>query len=106
MISTPATCHHAETLDNRPTSLTPNVLSRAWITMMITKVRKVLAGVTSSTQPIRLAKAIQVVAQPKSIAAVTATSPMKLNQPTNQAHWRLFFRASRPAQKYRPPAVG
>ena len=61
---------------------------------------------TSSTQPIRLAKAIQVVAQPKSIAAVTATSPMKLNQPTNQAHCRLFFLARRPAQKYRPPAVG
>ena len=54
----------------------------------------------------RLPNAIQVVAQPKSIAAVTATSPRKLNQPTNQAHSRLFFLASRPAQKYRPPAVG
>ena len=38
--------------------------------------------------------------------AVTATSPRKLNQPVNQAHSRLFFLASRPAQKYRPPAVG
>ena len=66
--------------------------------MMNTKVPEDLAGVTSSTQPIRLANAIQVDAQPKSIAAVTATSPMKLNQPTNQAHCRLFFFASRPAQ--------
>ena len=98
MISTPTTCHQAEMLDSRPTSLTPKVLSRAWATMTNTKVAKILAGVTSSTQPIRLANAIQVEAQPKSIAAVTATSPMKLNQPTNQAHCRLFFLASRPAQ--------
>jgi hypothetical protein len=43
--------------------------------------------------------AIQVVAQPKSMAAVTATSPRKLNQPTYQAHSRLSRLASRPAQK-------
>ena len=73
--------------------------------MITTKRPKILAGV-GSTQPIRLPKAIQVEAQPKSIAAVTATSPRKLNQPTHQAHSRLFFLASRPAQKYRPPAVG
>ena len=67
--------------------------------MMTTKMRKILAGVTSSTQPIRLAKAIQVEAQPKSMAAVTATSPRKLNQPTNQAHAACCVLASRPAHK-------
>jgi hypothetical protein len=99
MTSTPPTCHQADTDDRKPTSFTPKVLSRAWATMMTTKVAKILTGVTSSTQPIRLANAIQVEAQPKSIAAVTATSPMKLNQPTNQAHCRLLVLASRPAQK-------
>ena len=29
-----------------------------------------------------------------------------LNHPVYQAHPRLFFLARRPAQKYRPPAVG
>src|SRR5918995_4939981 len=106
MINTPATCHQADTLERKPTSFTPKVFSSACAMMMITKVTKILAGVTSSTQPMRLAKAIQVEAQPKSMAAVTATSPMKLNQPTNHAHWRLLRLASRPAQKYRPPAVG
>ena len=53
----------------------------------------------ASTPQTRFMKAIQVVAQPKSIAAVTATSPRKLNQPVNQAHSRLFRLASRPAQK-------
>src|SRR5450759_4738874 len=37
---------------------------------------------------------------------VTATSPRKLNHPTYQAQTALFLRARRPAQKYRPPAVG
>src|SRR4051794_628169 len=106
MIRTPKTCHQAETLDSTLTSLTPKVLSSAWTRMITTNVAKILTGVTSSTHPTRFANASQVEAQPKSIAAVTATSPRKLNQPTNQAHSRLFFLASRPAQKYRPPAVG
>ena len=66
--------------------------------MITTKSTKVRAGVASTPQT-RFMKAIQVVAQPKSMAAVTATSPRKLNQPVNQAHSRRFFLASRPAQK-------
>ncbi len=105
MISTPTTCHQAEIEDSRLTRLTPKVLSAAWLRMITTKTRNTVCGVTS-TPHTRLANAIQVVAQPKSMAAVTAISPRKLNQPTYQAHWRLFFLANRPAQKYRPPAVG
>ncbi len=67
-------------------------------TMMATNRAKVLVGVGSTPQT-RLMKAIHVVAQPKSMAAVTATSPRKLNQPVNQAHSRRFLLASRPAQK-------
>ena len=66
--------------------------------MMPTKSRNVRAGVASTPQT-RFMNAIQVVAQPKSMAAVTATSPRKLNQPTNHAHSRRFLLASRPAQK-------
>ena len=66
--------------------------------MMTTNSAKVVAGVASKPQT-RLAKAMQVDAQPKSMAAVTATSPRKLNQPVNQAHSRRFRLASRPAQK-------
>src|ERR687889_2505041 len=40
------------------------------------------------------------------MAAVTATSPRKLNQPTYHAQASRLRRARRPAQKYRPPAVG
>jgi hypothetical protein len=40
-----------------------------------------------------------VIAAPKSIAAVTATSPRKLNQPTNQAQAGLFFLASAAAHQ-------
>src|SRR3954464_9097097 len=40
------------------------------------------------------------------MAAVTATSPRKLNQPTYQAQAARLRRARRPAQKYSPPAVG
>src|SRR5215217_9448512 len=40
------------------------------------------------------------------MAAVTATSPRKLNQPTYQAQASRLRRARRPAQKYSPPAVG
>ena len=98
MINTPTTCHQAEIVDSRLTRLTPNVFSAAWLTMITTNTRKTVAGVTSTPQT-RLANAIQVVAQPKSMAAVTAISPRKLNQPTYQAQVRLFFLASRPAQK-------
>ena len=66
--------------------------------MISTNRPKVLTAVASTPQT-RFMNAIQVVAQPKSIAAVTATSPRKLNHPVNQAHSRRFFRASRPAQK-------
>ena len=72
---------------------------------MTAKMVKVCPGVASKPHA-RLAKAVQVSAAPKSIAAVTATSPMKLNHPTYQAQTGLFLRANRPAQKYSPPAVG
>ena len=98
MTAAPARCHHAETADSSRTRLTPKALSRPCISRMTQKHAKVVCGVTS-TPIVRSRKAIQVVAAPKSTAAVTATSPRKLNQPVNQAHSRLFFLASRPAQK-------
>ena len=39
---------------------------------------------------VRLRNAVVVSAAPKSIAAVTATWPRKLNQPVNQAHAALL----------------
>src|SRR5664280_2819082 len=105
MIATPTRCHQALKLDSKATRLTPKVLSSPWDAKMTAKRMKVRVGVTVQPQA-RFANAAQVSAAPKSMAAVTATSPRKLNHPTYQAQTALFLRASRPAQKYRPPAVG
>jgi hypothetical protein len=48
---------------------------------------------------VRLRNAEVVMAAPKSIAAVTATSPRKLNQPMNQAHAALLRLASAAAHQ-------
>src|SRR5450759_1085983 len=98
-------CHQGLTFGRSLTRLTPKVSSSPWDSRMTANRMKVRTGVTAQPQA-RLAKAVQVSAAPKSIAAVTATSPRKLNHPTYQAQTALFLRASRPAQKYRPPAVG
>src|SRR5216110_2881337 len=105
MTATPIRCHQALTSDSTLTRLTPNVLSSPCATMMSRKVRKVFHAVTL-TPAVRLRNAIVVVAAPKSIAAVTATSPRKLNQPTNQAQAGLLRRARAEAHQYRAPAVG
>src|SRR5579883_3123014 len=105
MMAAPKTCHHALTLSRSRTRSTPNVFNRPCKVRMMRKVMYVRVCVTSSPV-VKLKNANQVVAQPKSIAAVTANSPRKLYQPVNQAHCRLFLRASRAAQKYSPPAVG
>src|SRR5436305_8125497 len=105
MTATPTRCHQALTSERIFTRLTPKVFSRPCSTMITRNVPKVFAAVTVSPV-VRLRNAIVVVAAPKSIAAVTATSPRKLNQPTNQAHAGLFRRASAAAHQYRAPAVG
>src|ERR1035437_7755150 len=105
MTATPTRCHQALMFESSLTRLTPKVLSSPWDSRMTANRMKVRTGVTAQPQA-RLAKAVQVSAAPKSIAAGTATSPRKLNHPTYQAQTALFLRASRPAQKYRPPAVG
>src|SRR5437763_10087348 len=105
MTATPARCHHALTSDSTLTRLTPNVLSSPCAAMITRNVRNVFHAVTV-IPVVRLRNAIVVVAAPKSIAAVTATSPRKLNQPTNQAHAGLLRCARAEAHQYRAPAVG
>jgi hypothetical protein len=73
--------------------------------MITTNAAKTLYLVTFTSR-VRLRKAIVVVAAPKSMAAVTATSPRKLNQPTNQAQAALFRLARALAHQYSAPAVG
>jgi hypothetical protein len=63
MISTPPTCHQADTLESLETRLTPNALSRAWMPMMTTNNRNVPTALASTPQT-RLANAMQVDAQP------------------------------------------
>ena len=98
MISTPTMCHQAETLERMLTSFTPNVFSSPWMTMSTTNVRNVprAVGVMPHTSA---ANAFMVVAAPKSMAAVTATSPRKLNHPTNQAQAALLRLASAAAHQ-------
>src|SRR5436305_2881699 len=105
MTATPTRCHQALTSERIFTRLTPKVFSRPCSTMITRNVPKVFAAVTVSPV-VRLRNAIVVVAAPKSIAAVTAISPRKLNQPTNHAHAGLSRRARAAAHQYRAPAVG
>src|SRR5436305_149500 len=105
MTATPTRCHQALTSDSSRTRFTPNVLSSPCAAMITRNTRNVFHTVTV-TPVVKLRNAIVVVAAPKSIAAVTATSPRKLNQPTNQAHAGLLRCASAEAHQYRAPAVG
>nr|BFE68539.1 hypothetical protein GCM10020092_018400 [Actinoplanes digitatis] len=98
MTATPIRCHQALTSESSRTRLTPNVFSRPCTRMMIRKITKVRALVTSMSK-VRLRNAAVVMAAPKSMAAVTATSPRKLNQPMNQAQAALFFLASAAAHQ-------
>src|SRR6185312_11066530 len=66
MTTTPAMCHQAEMLLICASMRTPYVLIRPWSTMITLYVTNVAA--------------------PKSIAAVTAIWPTRLNQPVNQPH--------------------
>jgi hypothetical protein len=93
MKATPARCHQALTSDRTLTRFTPNVLSRPCRAMITRNTRNVLALFTGKSN-VRLRNAVVVSAAPKSIAAVTATCPRKLNQPTNQAQAALFRFAS------------
>src|SRR5674476_728446 len=76
MTATPTRCHQALMFESSLTRLTPKVLSSPWDSRMTANRMKVRTGVTAQPQA-RLAKAVQVSAAPKSIAAVTATSPRK-----------------------------
>src|SRR5690349_16147123 len=103
--ATPTRCHHALTSDSSLTRLTPNVLSRPCSPMMTRNVTSRLHLLTGSPV-VRLRNAVVVMAAPKSMAAVTATSPRKLNQPTNQAQAGLLRLARALAHQYSAPAVG
>ena len=99
MIATPTRCHQALTSESSLTRLTPKVLSRPCSTMMTTNATNVDVGGDLDPADQVEQRHPRRPRAPKSIAAVTATSPRKLNQPTYQAQTRLFLRASRPAQK-------
>src|SRR5271165_6651639 len=93
MMSTPNMCHHTLTLLSKATSLMPN-----WfITPCTSSTQAKITIVTQwavLTPHSRLRNALMKNAQPKSMPAVIATWPRKLNQPVNQDHAGPFERAS------------
>ncbi len=97
MTSTPSRCHQTLTLLNRATSRTPRVFSSAWTTRITAKIMIVWPGVAEKPNCIS-SRALVKKAAPKSTPAVTATCPMKLNQPVNQLHAGPLVGASRAAQ--------
>ena len=85
MISTPMMCHQTLTLLSTATSRTPN-----WLTTPCS--RRIAANSTIvchgrvSKPHCRSSSALRKNAAPKSMPAVTATWPRKLNQPVNHDH--------------------
>ncbi len=95
--STPIRCHHALTSLRKATSCTPNVLSAPWTRRIAPKSRIVCGGVAVKPRW-RSRSAFRNEAAPKSMPAVTATWPRKLNQPVNHAHAAACDGASFAAQ--------
>ena len=93
MTATPMTCHHTLMSLSSATRRTPNVLSRPCTSRMMPNSRIVCHGRVSKPN-CRSRKALRKNAAPKSMPAVTATWPRKLNQPVNQDQAAAFFLAS------------
>ncbi len=86
MISTPRMCHHTLTLFSSATSVTPNWLSTPCSTRIAANSTIVCQCWAVLKFHSRSSSAFRKNAAPKSIPAVTATWPRKLNQPVNQDH--------------------
>ena len=85
MIATPMMCHATLMSLRIATRRTPNVLSRPWTTRIRPNRKIVCPGVALKSN-CRSSRALRKNAAPKSMPAVTATWPRKLNQPVNHDH--------------------
>ena len=93
MISTPMTCHQTLMSLSSATSLMPNWFISPCTNSTITRIR-IVTQCAVLTPQVRFRNALMKNAQPKSMPAVTATWPRKLNQPVNQDQAGPFLRAS------------
>ena len=93
MSRTPMMCHQTLTSFSLATTLTPNWFSSACTTRIAANSRIVCHGRVSKPH-CRSSRALRKNAAPKSMPAVTATWPRKLNQPVNQDQAGAFFLAS------------
>ena len=91
--STPATCHQTLTSFSSATSRIPKVFIRPWIASTPVYAATRISFVISTSNAM-LRNAQKNAAKPKSIPAVTATWPRKLNQPVNQDQAAPFFGAT------------
>ena len=97
MISTPRMCHQTLTLFSSATSRMPNWFITPCRSSTPAKIRIVTQCAVLTPQT-RFSSALMKNAQPKSMPAVIATWPRKLNQPVNQDQAGPFLGASLAAQ--------
>ncbi len=93
MVSTPRMCHHTLTSLSSATRRMPNWFSRPCSARTPAKIKIVTQWAVLQPHS-RLPKALMKNAAPKSMPAVTATWPRKLNQPVNQDQAAPLRRAS------------
>ena len=93
MISTPMTCHQTLMSLSSATSLMPNWFISPCTNSTTARIR-IVTQCAVLTPQVRFRNALMKNAQPKSMPAVTATCPRKLNQPVNQDQAGPFVRAS------------
>ena len=93
MSSTPRICHQTLTLFSSATSRMPNWFIRPCRNSTPAKIR-IVTQCAVLTPHCRFSSALMKNAQPKSMPAVIATWPRKLNQPVNQDQAGPFVRAS------------
>src|SRR5580704_16987092 len=93
MVRTPRMCHQALTSDRKATSRTPKLL-RSPCAMSTQPYTVRIQPVLSGKFVVRFKKSVKKVANPKSMPAVMATCPKRLNQPVNQLQAAELFSAS------------
>ncbi len=93
MISTPMTCHQTLMSLSSATSLMPNWFISPCTNSTMARIR-IVTQCAVLTPQVRFRNALMKNAQPKSMPAVTATWPRKLNQPVNQDQAGPCFGAS------------
>src|ERR1700728_187909 len=86
MTSTPPMCHQTDTLFKIDTTVTPKEFSSPCRTRTAAKITIVCHGVVVENPHWISSSALMKRAAPKSMPAVTATWPRKLNQPVNHDH--------------------